>query len=229
MSPSEQRPDIEDVEAFNDQLARDHDIDDYYARSSLPIRIIEQRRLRHIRDLVRCRPGERVLEVGCGGGHVLRLFPEAQLVGVDVSEVMLDKARRNLAGLEATLLHGELDDVGLDPGSFDAIVCTEVLEHVVDPEAVLRSMAGLVKPSGRVVVTFPNDNLINGIKGVVKRTGLTRLPPLQRVEWGGDHYHLHVWSVDEMRQLLSRFFTVREERFAPLRALPIRCCFLCRP
>ena len=222
-------PEIDDVAAFNDQLARDHDIDDYYARSSLPIRLIEKRRLAHIRDLVSCRPGERLLEVGCGGGHVLRSFPEAELVGVDVSEVMLEKARRNLAGYQVTLLHGELGEVDLAPASFDAVVCTEVLEHVVDPDAVLASIAKLVRPSGRVVVTFPNDVLINRLKDLVKKSGLARLPPLKRVEWGGDHYHLHVWTVAEMKELLSRHFRVREERFAPTRALPIRCCFLCRP
>ncbi|HEY4119151.1 MAG TPA: methyltransferase domain-containing protein, partial [Byssovorax sp.] len=101
-----------DVERWNDQLAKDHDIDDYYGRSSPLIRFIEQRRLDIIRDLMSARPNERLLEVGCGGGHVLRLFPECDLTGVDVSGEMLAKAERNLRGYRVRLVKGELASAG---------------------------------------------------------------------------------------------------------------------
>ncbi len=218
---------IDDVEAFNDELARTHDIDDYYGRSSLPVRLIEGRRLRLIHQLVTDRAHHRILEVGCGGGHVLRLFPDSELTGVDVSGVMLEKAKRNLAGLKATLLKGELADHSFGDQSFDAIICTEVLEHVVEPEAILAEMQRLLRPAGGLVVTFPNDRLINGAKALLRRSGLSRLPLFSRSDWGGDDFHLHVWSITEMRALLERYFQVDSAAFAPIRALPIRCCFRC--
>ncbi len=226
-APTPPNPDsIEDVEAFNDQLAKDHDIDDYYARSSWPIRFIEQRRLDAIVSLLDVRRGEKLIEVGCGGGHVLRCFPQAKITGVDVSGRMLEKARRNLQGYDATLLHGQLSELALEDGSFDAMVCTEVLEHIVDPQAVLRDMVRLLRPGGRVVLTFPNDKLINGVKGVVGKSPLRHVPPFSGMYWGGDHYHLHVWSIPEMRQLLRRYFEFDAERLVPSPAFPIRCCFL---
>ena len=218
---------IDDVEAFNDELARTHDIDDYYGRSNLAVRFIEGRRLRLIRRLVTARAHHRILEVGCGGGHVLRLFPDSELTGVDVSGVMLEKAKRNLAGLNATLLKGELANHSFADQSFDAIICTEVLEHVVDPEAVLGEMKRLLRPSGGLVVTFPNDLLINRAKALLRRSGLSRLPPFSRSDWGGDDFHLHVWTIPEMRALLERYFRVDSAAFAPTRVLPIRCCFRC--
>jgi 2-polyprenyl-3-methyl-5-hydroxy-6-metoxy-1,4-benzoquinol methylase len=139
---------------------------------------------------------------------------------------MLDKAKKNLAGYKATLLKGELDELDLEEHSFDAIICTEVLEHVVDPENVLRGIERLVRRDGRVVITFPNDTLIEQLKGMVIKMGLSKL---LRVEWGGDHFHLHIWSIDEMRALLSKYFRVADERFAPTRLMPVRCCFGCRP
>ena len=99
-----QRKHIEDVEGFNDELARKHDIDDYYRRSMLPIRLIERRRLAIIRELIAAKSHDEILEVGCGGGHVLQMFPQARLTGLDVSSLMLDKARRNLRGYRVTLL-----------------------------------------------------------------------------------------------------------------------------
>ena len=219
----------QDVEQWNDQFSREHDIDDYYTASSLPIRWIEGRRLTQIRAMLDVRPQDRVLEVGCGGGHVLQLFGEAELTGVDVSGAMLERARRNLQGRPVTLLKGELHELDLPSASFDKIVCTEVLEHTVDPAAVLEEISRLVRPEGRVVITFPNDRLILRVKRLLHQSRLTSTPWFRRVSWGADDYHLHVWSVGEMRSLLERHFAVTNERFVPSSLLPIRCCFLCEP
>lgn len=216
-----------EVEQFNDEFARQHDINDYYERSGYLIRTIEQRRLNIIQEMMGAQRGDRILEVGCGGGHVLRLFRDATLTGVDVSGEMIAKAEKNLAGYDVALLKGDIADLGLKDASFDGIVCTEVLEHVLEPHVILEQIRRLAKPGGRVVITFPNDSLINGIKNVVRRTGLTRIGPFKRMEWGGDHYHFHIWSIAEMRRLLRRYFELRREAFAPNRLFPIRCCFMC--
>ncbi len=220
---------IGDVERWNDTFAREHDIDDHYARSGSLIRWVERRRLAAISAMVAAEANDSVLEVGCGGGQVLRLFPHANLTGVDVSAKMLSKARQNLRGYRVELLKGELDDLNLPAHSFDTVICSEVLEHAVNPEAVLRGIQRLLRPAGRVVITFPNDYLVNKIKSVIRTCRLTILPPFRRISRGGDHYLLHVWRVREMREMLSRFFEVHQTRFAPSRFLPIRCCFRCTP
>ena len=218
---------IDDVERWNDTFALEHDIDDYYDRSGFLIRFIERRRLACIRRMIAGQPEDTILEVGCGGGHVLQLFPESNLTGVDVSGEMLHKARRNLQGYRVQLLKGQLDDLDLPDASFDKIICTEVLEHTMDPERILAQIQRLLRPDGWAVVTFPNDALVNRLKGLIRRSGLTVLPPFRRISWGGDDYKLHVWRVPQMRELLSRHLSITEERFAPARLLPIRCCFRC--
>jgi len=217
------------VEEWNDGLAADHDIDEYYGTANSLVRAVEELRLRRIRELIAPKPEERLLEVGCGGGHVLQRFPECELVGVDVSGAMLEKARARLAGFRVEFLKGELKDLNLAPEGFDAIVCTEVLEHVVDPEVVLAGIAGLLKPTGRAVVTFPNDSIIIGAKRVLKKSGALRLPIFKRIDWGGDRYHLHAWTLDQMRSLLGRSFEISREGHVPSRLVPVRCCFLVRP
>jgi len=220
-------PSPQDVERMNDEFAREHDINAYYDESGFLIRTIEQRRLAIIEEMMAARHGDAILEVGCGGGHVLRRFRQAKLTGVDVSGEMLAKAEKNLAGYDVRFLKGDLAELDLEDGSFDGIVCTEVLEHTVDPEHILGQIKRLAKPGGRIVITFPNDHLINGIKTVIRKTRLTVLPPLRRVAWGGDHYHLHVWSMAEMRSLMRKYFTLVDEQHAPSRVFPIRCCFKC--
>jgi len=218
---------IADVEALNDAFAIEHDINEYYERSSVFIRRIEASRLRTIARMIQACAADRILEVGCGGGHVLRLFPQSDLTGVDVSERMLDKARENLRGFRVELLKGELSHFNLPEQGFDRIICSEVLEHVADPEAILSEIRRLLAPDGRVVITFPNDHLIHRIKGMLRSSRLDRLPFLGKLAWGGDDYHLHIWRIPEMRELLARYFTIRKECFAPGRWLPVRCCFQC--
>ena len=220
-----QKRDI-DVAALNDQLAREHSIDDYYLKSSLPIRLIERRRL----DLIHQMAGECVgldlAEVGSGGGYVLRMFPRAKITAIDVSDVYLDTARKNLAGYDARYVKGEVDKLDLPAQSFDRIICTEVLEHTLDPEAILKAIARLLRPSGVAVITVPNDPLIAKLKGVIRKTPVGRILG-GRVEWGADKYHLHQWTPPEFEALLSKHFRVTDRASAPVDALPIRACFRC--
>lgn len=220
---------INDVEAWNDDFARAHDIDEYYARANPLIRWVESRRLAAIRTLLDALPQHRILEVGCGGGHVLRMFPQNELVGVDVSGEMIRRAERNLMGFRVALHKGELADLDLPAAGFDRIICTEVLEHVVDPHGLLSQIARLLAPSGRAVITLPNDALIHRIKSAIVWSGLSRLPMFRRISWGGDEYHLHVWTPSQMRDLLSEHFVVQRVRRIPSLVLPIRCCFACVP
>ena len=217
-----------DVEALNDRLATEHPIDDYYERSMWPIRFIERRRLEIIRTMIGHSRGLDIAEVGSGGGHVLRMFPDARLTAIDVSGVFLETAKKNLRGYDVRFLKGELGALSLPAASFDRVICTETLEHTVDPVAVLAEIRRVVRPGGVAVITVPNDRLIRRMKDAVRRTP-ARLGLARRVSWGGDEYHLHVWSPAELEALLAPHFQVLERAAAPFDRVPIRACFKCSP
>jgi 2-polyprenyl-3-methyl-5-hydroxy-6-metoxy-1,4-benzoquinol methylase len=217
-----------DVEAFNDRLAREHSIDDYYARSPLPIRMIEQRRLAIIKRMIGDAGGLDLAEIGSGGGHVLRMFPSARITAIDVSDVFLETAKKNLAGYGARFVKGEVDKLDLPSESFDRIICTEVLEHTVDPDAILATLARLLRPAGVAVITVPNDPLILRLKDIVRKTPVGYLLR-DKINWGGDIYHLHRWTPAEFARLLAKHFRVEEQASAPLDQVPIRICFRCTP
>jgi len=216
-----------DPAAINDRLAHEHPINDYYDHSPFFIRWIEQARLKIIRDMVGEATGLRIIEVGSGGGHVLRMFRGARLTAVDVSSAFLATARENLAGYGAELIHGDVVKLGLREGGYDRVICTEVLEHTTDPQSILAEMARLLAPDGRAVITVPNDPLIEDLKTFVRRTPVGYMLG-DRVNWGGDQYHIHKWRSAEFARILEQFFVVERQSFAPFRRLPIRACFLCR-
>jgi 2-polyprenyl-3-methyl-5-hydroxy-6-metoxy-1,4-benzoquinol methylase len=217
-----------DVEALNDEHAREHPIDDYYARSPWPIRFTEARRLAVIREFMGDVANLDVLEIGSGGGHVLRMFPSARLTAIDVSDVYLDNARRNLAGFDVRFVKGEVDKMDLPSATFDRVICTEVLEHAVNPDAILSAISRLLRPSGLAIITVPNDPLILRFKAVIRRSPLRRVLG-DRIEWGGDRFHLHRWSPKGFEQLLAKHLNVVEQKCAPFLVAPLRACFKCSP
>jgi 2-polyprenyl-3-methyl-5-hydroxy-6-metoxy-1,4-benzoquinol methylase len=97
----------------------------------------------------------RLLDVGCGRGHVAAYFQERgfQVVGVELSATAAGEAQR--AGLEVVCL--DLENDPLPEGPFDAILALEVLEHLRDPRKVLDRLLAQLAPAGRLIVSLPNE------------------------------------------------------------------------
>jgi 2-polyprenyl-3-methyl-5-hydroxy-6-metoxy-1,4-benzoquinol methylase len=95
------------------------------------------------------RAGDRVLDVGCGSGDMVRLLRDtvSEVWGVDASPRMLAQARPLLDHA----VTGYAEDLLLRR-QFDLVLCCGVLDFVEDPGAVLRSIGRHLAPSGRAVV-----------------------------------------------------------------------------
>src|SRR6185437_8214721 len=100
----------------------------------------------------------RVLEVGCGAGATLawlkQRWPDAWAAGADVNEEQVRRAAAHADQAERCDLDETLPSIA--PATIDLLLCLDVLEHLRDPWAVLRGLAGLVRPGGRVIVSVPN-------------------------------------------------------------------------
>lgn len=104
--------------------------------------------------------GSRLLEVGCGDGAlcgVLHSRLGSTVTGVDTSDKGLALARQMFAqrGWDGEFRQVGGYDTGFADSSFDAIVCSDVIEHVDDPQAMLREIRRLLVPGGRLVITTP--------------------------------------------------------------------------
>jgi SAM-dependent methyltransferase len=97
---------------------------------------------------------QRILDAGCGNGWVASLYGEGhEVVGTDISEINLEK----MAALGIRPVKHDLDEpFPFDDATYDTVVCTEVLEHVFEPDRLLREIFRVLKPGGRVILTVPN-------------------------------------------------------------------------
>lgn len=117
--------------------------------------------------------GRDVLDVGCGGGILADSMARkgAGVTGIDLATKSLRVAQ--LHALEAQTPNIRYEEVAVEvlaerqPASFDVVTCMEMLEHVPDPESVVRACAELVKPGGWVFFSTLNRNLKSFAQAIV--------------------------------------------------------------
>jgi len=115
----------------------------------------------------------RVLEVGVGTGLSLpRYGRHLEIVGIDLSKDMLDKAREKVAEEQLDHVSGlhEMDagELSFDEGAFETVVAMYVMTVVPDPEKVMRELCRVCAPGGEVILVnhFSQDH---GVRGWVER------------------------------------------------------------
>jgi 2-polyprenyl-6-hydroxyphenyl methylase/3-demethylubiquinone-9 3-methyltransferase len=147
-----------------------------------PLHAINPLRLDYIEQAVGGLAGQRVLDVGCGGGLLSEGMAArgATVKGIDMGEAPLEVARLHLleSGLEVDYERVPVERLAHEmPSHFDLVTCMEMLEHVPDPASVVRACAGLVKPGGQVVFSTINRNPKSYLFAIIGAEYLLQLLP----------------------------------------------------
>lgn len=103
-----------------------------------------------------------ILDMPCGRGFYLNMFryvSNAKLIGADLDEDVIHKAAANVGHLkDVTLLRANIYDLPFPDGTFDAVILSEVLEHIDDDVAGLKEALRVLKPGGVAAITVPHAN-----------------------------------------------------------------------
>jgi ubiquinone/menaquinone biosynthesis C-methylase UbiE len=116
------------------------------------------RRRELVRAALAARPGERILDVGCGPGFFCtellgEVGSSGAVTGVDASPQMLELARRRCQSHEnAAFLEAEATSLPVEDASFDGVLCVQVLEYVREYPDALAELHRALRPGGRAVV-----------------------------------------------------------------------------
>jgi len=164
-----------------------------YVNQTLPV-------LRRVADV---QPGERVIDLACGTGEFERLVlaaePRAQLIGVDLSPSMLERARAKLDGQgDVRFEEADVHALPFGTGAFDVAVCANTFHYFSHPGHVLREARRVLRPNGRVVILdwcrdFWTCRVMDAVLRIL------------------DPAYQHCYALDEMRGLLEATdFAIRE-------------------
>ena len=165
-------------------------------------------RLKYVRDQIdqhwQCdecsrRPldGKTALDVGCGAGLLTEPLARlgAKVTGIDAAPELIAVAQEHAkaSGLQIDYGARELAEI---EGQFDLITCMEVIEHVADPAAFVKSLARRLAPNGLLILSTPNATGWSKLLTIKLAEGLGRIPK-------GTHDFAKFVGPDRMKVLLA--------------------------
>jgi O-antigen biosynthesis protein len=144
------------------------------------------------------RDARTVLDVGCGAGDLgaaIMARQQAEVVGIEPCEAAVPTARQRITRVWPDTVEGWLIDPDYD---YDCIICADVLEHLQDPEEVLRSLHACLADAGRLVVSVPNARNWNVIARLLEGNVAYEDAGLL------DRTHLRLFTRRELEMMLWR-------------------------
>ena len=179
-----QNVDPQEIQKFADLASRWWDLEGEFK----PLHQINPLRTDYIMQHSQGLSGKQVIDVGCGGGILAESMAKhgAIVTGIDMGEAPLEIAR--LHGLETGTVvdyqQSTAEEFALaHPAEFDVVTCMEMLEHVPDPQSVIRACFQLVKPGGHVFFSTLNRNIKSYLMAIVGAEYVLGLVPK------GTHQH----------------------------------------
>ncbi|HET6568349.1 MAG TPA: class I SAM-dependent methyltransferase [Rhodothermales bacterium] len=147
-------------------------------------------------DLIAQTNPRSVLDAGCGEGHTVKYLaernPDLKLTGVDVSEGAVGFAQEQL-GDRARFRAGSVYKLPFSDRSFDTVVCSEVLEHLDEPERAVAELKRVARNA--VVITVPREPYFQWLNNVGQWLGVSPDPG-----------HVNFWNKEEFQRFVAGHF-----------------------
>ena len=127
-----------------------------------PLHIINPLRSNYVSEKVDLK-NKNVIDVACGGGLLVEALHNfgANVTGIDISDVAINTAKIHAkkTDCDVTYINGEAEDLLPEKKEeFDVVTCLEAIEHVPDPQQLVKTCSDLCKPGGTIVFSTINRN-----------------------------------------------------------------------
>lgn len=145
-----------------------------------------------------------VCDLGCGDGYVIQRVESERRIAVDIAFAYLERLPASIVRLWS-----RVENVPLRSGSVDTLICTDVLEHVLDARALAAEIDRLLKPDGRALLAFPFEQDL----------GVYDLPEYKRKYDRYKFVHLRSIGDETIAELFGGFRVAHERLIAEGMAL----------
>lgn len=145
--------------------------------------------------------GARILDIGCGTGLITRHLDGELIVALDINRWAIERAKLRSPGGE--FIVGDAENLSLRPDIFDAVICTQTLEHLPRPENAVKEIFRVLKPGGLFIGSIPSKNPIWKFRKYLSTTSPVSEEP----------FH-HSYLSSELKLLLSDFRIIQTMQIA---------------
>jgi ubiquinone/menaquinone biosynthesis C-methylase UbiE len=103
-----------------------------------------------------------ILDIGCNSGtftrQIYNVFPKSKIYGIDISRKAILYAKRKYKDMSFSVARAE--KLPFKNKSFDLVTCFEVLEHVDEPEKIIKEILRVLRKKGNLIIIVPTENLL---------------------------------------------------------------------
>ena len=160
--------------------------------------LIDIYRINQVIKYANIQKNDRVLEIGCESGMLLKSLPVAsEKVGVDISSNALKDAYSSTSNDNNQLYkYIQLDaenNLPFEKGYFNVIICSEMLEHVSNPEIVIKNICSISDSYTRIVITIPLERSRVILKRILCKMGIFKYI-FRGIENDQSEWHIQCFS-----------------------------------
>jgi len=222
----------EEFRSFNEKMSCKYGPDKYYETRVFFIRFAEAVKLYKIKKFLKKNPACTLLDIGCGSCEIASKIAAAFKIGLDLSSYQLQCARKN--NPEISFIQADTQNAPFKDNLFNHILITDVIEHVPNPAKVVEELFRISRKNAAVILSVPNDRYIKKWKKILKYLSLHHffMPEYYLNEGDNDlenKWHLHIFSLKEIKSLLEEYFVVQEIHFIPFKFTPFQHLFILNP
>jgi O-antigen/teichoic acid export membrane protein/ubiquinone/menaquinone biosynthesis C-methylase UbiE len=200
--------DIEGLKEYYEKKADEYDIIGETFESGRPFKkILYATRVKKIMEMLDIKPSDAVLEIGCGEGYYTNKILEktGNVVASDISGKFLEKAKKNTKNKARDYVVCPAEKIPFPDNSFDKILMSEVIEHLLDWKDGAKETLRVLKPGGSVIISTPSKlsylNIVCHVKIILRNEPL-------------DGDHIREFSRRELAKLLEEYFEIESYGYA---------------
>lgn len=216
--------------SWNEEMFKKYNNERVYEHQNPIIRFVERKRVEKIlKFLTPVKKTDYILAAGCGEGYIEKKIPSAKVLLVDISKEAIKRSQVSLKkNKRYTFLQANLEKLPMKANTFDKIECSEVIEHVLSPKKILEEFHRVLKVDGILVISYPNEPLINTVKKIFIRLGLfyylfPNIPKDMTQEW-----HLRAYNYKQFKSDIENNWEILSKNGVPFNIFPLRYVTKCK-
>ena len=220
---------FEEKQKWNEEMYSRFPTKNAYENKSFIVRFIEQVRARTVLKLSNIQKSDKVIEIGCEGGYLLKKMLSAQeIVGLDIARNALEDARNFVKSDKIKFVCADASNIPFEDFYFDKVICSQTLEHLHNPEKVIAEMFRIVKSGGAVIISVPNERVLIILKKLFVKIGLFNLL-FPNLEPRSSSWHIQNFNKRDICKILNNYFIIQRFIYVPLPFFGPEMVIRCRP